>query len=79
MKKISKTLSLILSLGVAQIANDTEIETNAAKMQAMDKITGRVNEIIVPVKSKISFGDFSLVLRSCKSVQLKKLPKILPL
>ena len=37
-----------------QIVNAAEIETNSAKMQAMDKITGRVNEIIVPVKSKIS-------------------------
>lgn len=75
MKKISKTLSLMLSLGVAQIANATEIETNAAKMQAMDKITGRVNEIIVPVKSKISFGDFSLVLRSCKKRPAEETPE----
>ena len=74
MNKIS-ILSLILSLGAVGIANASEIETNSAKMQAMDKITGRVNEIIVPVKSKISYGDFSLVLRSCKKRPAEETPE----
>lgn len=52
-----------------------EIETNAALMQAMDKVTGRVNEIIVPVKSKITFGDFSLVLRACKKRPAEETPE----
>lgn len=56
-----------------------EISTNAALMQAMDKVTGRVNKITVPVNSKIAFGDFSLVLRACKSARQKKLRRILPL
>jgi hypothetical protein len=64
-----------LALGVLQNANAAEIETNSAKMQAMDKITGRVNEIIVPVKSKISYGDFSLVLRSCKKRPAEETPE----
>jgi hypothetical protein len=75
MKKINYTLSLLLALGVLQNANAAEIETNSAKMQAMDKITGRVNEIIVPVKSKISYGDFSLVLRSCKKRPAEETPE----
>ena len=75
MKKINCTLSLLLSLGVFQNVNAAEIETNSAKMQAMDKITGRVNEIIVPVKSKISYGDFSLVLRSCKKRPAEETPE----
>jgi hypothetical protein len=75
MKKINYTLSAALSLAIMQNAMASEIETNSAKMQAMDKITGRVNEITVPVKSKISFGDFSLVLRSCKKRPAEETPE----
>ena len=56
-------------------AEATEISTNAALMQAMDKVTGRVNKIIVPVKGQISFGDFSLVLRSCKKRPAEETPE----
>lgn len=52
-----------------------EIPTNAALMQAMDKVTGRVNKITVPVNSKVSFGDFSLVLRSCKKRPAEEAPE----
>lgn len=53
----------------------TEIATNAALMQAMDKVTGRVNELTIPVNSKISFGDFSLVLRACKRRPAEETPE----
>lgn len=53
----------------------TEIATNAAVMQAMDKVTGRVNKITVPVNSKISYGDFSLVLRACKKRPAEEEPE----
>jgi len=56
-------------------ANATEISTNAALMQAMDKVTGRVNKIIVPVKGEVTFGDFSLVLRSCKKRPAEETPE----
>ena len=75
MKKINYTLSAVLSLAIMQNAMASEIETNSAKMQAMDKITCRVNEITVPVKSKISFGDFSLVLRACKKRPAEETPE----
>lgn len=52
-----------------------EIETNAAIMQAMDKVTGRVNKMTIPVKSKIAFGDFSLVLRACKKRPAEETPE----
>lgn len=41
------------------------IEKNTAKMQAMDKITGRVSEINVPVGGKVNFGSLSVVVRHC--------------
>lgn len=56
-------------------ASATEISTNAALMQAMDKVTGRVNKIIVPVKGQTTFGDFSLVLRSCKKRPAEETPE----
>ncbi len=52
-----------------------EINTNAALMQAMDKLTGRVNKITIPVNSKIAFGDFSLVLRACKKHPPEETPE----
>lgn len=52
-----------------------EVATNAALMQAMDKVTGRVNKVIVPVNSKVAYGDFSLVLRSCKKRPAEETPE----
>ena len=56
-------------------ANSKEISTNSAIMQAMDKVTGVVNKISVPVNSKVSFGDFSLVLRECKKTPAEETPE----
>lgn len=36
-----------------------------ARMQAMDKITGKVSEIDVPVNGEVKFGSFSIVVRAC--------------
>lgn len=52
-----------------------EITTNSALMQSMDKVTGRVSKITVPVNSKISYGDFSLVLRACKKRPAEETPE----
>lgn len=41
------------------------VETNTAHMQAMDKITGKVSEIDVPVNSLVKFGSFSILVRKC--------------
>ena len=63
--------AILLSLPVCA----AEIETNAAVMQAMDKVTGRVNKVTIPVKSKLAFGDFSLVLRACKKRPAEETPE----
>ncbi len=75
--KINKSIILgtLLSVSVSQISLSAEIKTNAALMQAMDKLTGRVNKITVPVNSKIAFGDFSLVLRACKKRPAEETPE----
>lgn len=75
MKSNLKGALLVTSSLLSFSAFATEIETNAALMQAMDKVTGRVNEIIVPVRSKVTFGDFSLVLRACKKRPAEETPE----
>ena len=76
MKNSKLGLSIGLAFGLTgQIAEATEIPTNAALMQAMDKVTGRVKEITVPVNSKITYGDFSLVLRACKKRPAEETPE----
>lgn len=54
-----------LVLGAAVRAD--EIDKNTAQMQAMDKITGRVSKIKVPVGGEVKFGSLSIVVRSCKT------------
>lgn len=44
-----------------------EIEMNTAKLQAMDKITGRVSVLEAPVNSIVNFGSFSILVRACKT------------
>lgn len=71
--KLKYTAALCCLMGTTAVA--AEIPTNAALMQAMDKVTGRVNKITVPVNSKITFGDFSLVLRACKKRPAEETPE----
>lgn len=52
-----------------------EIDMNTAQMQAMDKITGRVSIIEVPVGGAVNFGSFSVVVRSCKTRPESEIPE----
>ena len=52
-----------------------ERDMNMAQMQAMDKITGRVNMIEVPVNGEVKFGTFSVVVRSCKARSEEEIPE----
>ena len=66
----NKTKFLILSLLTIfnyKVVSAEQIATNMAQMQAMDKITGRVSIIEVPVNGEVKFGTFSVVVRSCKT------------
>ena len=73
--KLMYTVASMVLLFSVNNANSKEISTNTAIMQAMDKVTGVVNKISVPVNSKISFGDFSLVLRACKKTPAEETPE----
>lgn len=75
---IKNSLSAILLSAISLYSISVkaeEITTNAAIMQAMDKVTGRVNKLTIPVNSKVSFGDFSLVLRMCKKRPAEETPE----
>lgn len=74
--KITKTLTLTAAaIFVATASNATEIEMNTARMQSMDKITGHVNVINVPVNGMVNFGSMSIVVRSCKTRPVEEAPE----
>lgn len=56
-------------------AKAKNIDMNMAQMQAMDKITGRVSMIEVPVGGEVKFGTFSVVVRACKASSEEEIPE----
>ncbi len=56
-------------------AHAAEIDMNTARMQAMDKITGHVSVINVPVNGEVKFGSLSIVVRSCKTRPVEEIPE----
>lgn len=76
MAKANKFLfSLLCSSLLCSAAGAKEIDMNTAQMQAMDKITGRVSLIDVPVNGEVKFGSFSIVVRACKSRPPEETPE----
>ena len=75
MKNKLFTATAITSLLMGLSANASEIERNTAQMQAMDKITGRVSVVEIPVNSEVTFGSFSIVVRACKSTPPEETPE----
>ena len=76
MNKLNKyTLSTAISLIAAFPAFGDEIATNTAVMQAMDKITGQVDLIEVPVNQEVTFGTFSILVRECKTRSPEETPE----
>ena len=72
-KKLITFLSCLF-LATINLAEATGIDKNTAKMQAMDKITGRVSVIYVPVGGLVTFGSLSIVVRSCKTRPMEEAP-----
>lgn len=73
---IQKTKFLpIFLFFIALNAHAAEIDMNTARMQAMDKITGHVSVINVPVNGSITFGSLSIVVRSCKTRPVEETPE----
>lgn len=75
--KISKLLACtaMCSSLAATVVGAKEINMNTARMQAMDKITGKVSEIDVPVNGEVKFGSFSIVVRACAARPPEETPE----
>ena len=73
--KTNKFIFGIASALCCFTANAAEIEMNTARMQAMDKITGHVSVINVPVNGEVKFGSLSIVVRSCKTRPAEEAPE----
>lgn len=75
--KINKLLAFtaLCSSLLAGIAESREIPTNTARLQAMDKITGKVSIVDVPVNGHAEYGTFSIVVRSCKTRSPEETPE----
>lgn len=74
MNKISAFVCALGLFGAITNVHAEEIDTNTAQMQAMDKITGRVSVINVPVGGEVKFGSLSIVVRSCKTRPVEETP-----
>ena len=72
--KNSCLILAFFTLFLAFNAAAKSLDKNTAKMQAMDKITGRVNVINVPVNGAVNFGSLSIVVRSCKTRSPEETP-----
>lgn len=76
MNKLSKiALSFSLALSLAPNAYAANIEMNTAHIQAMDKITGRVSELNIPVNGLANFGTFSILVRKCVTKSPEETPE----
>ena len=67
--------SLVLGALIVKGACAAEISKNTAQMQAMDKVTGQVSLIEVPVNGEVRFGSFSIVVRDCKTRPEEEIPE----
>ena len=73
LKNILLFSTISLSLCFQSFAAD--IDMNTARIQAMDKITGRVSELDVPVNGLSNFGTFSILIRRCVSKSPEETPE----
>lgn len=73
MNKLSYLIFLVALFATCSLRAEN-IAKNTARMQAMDKITGRVSEIDIPVNGKMDFGSFSVVVRSCQTRSAEEIP-----
>ena len=51
------------------------VSMNTARMQALDKVTGQMKVIDVPVDGMVEFGSFSIVVRNCQSTPPEETPE----
>ena len=66
------SLAGLISSATVRAAN---IDMNTAQMQALDKITGQMKIIEVPVNGEVRFESFSIVVRKCQAAPQEETPE----
>lgn len=79
METKNKLTATAASIGILSLASQNaaaeNVAMNTAQMQALDKITGQMKIIDVPVNGEVSFGSFSVVVRSCQTTPPEETPE----
>lgn len=75
MNKIKNLLFSSALCSIALSSNAADIETNTARFQAMNKITGQVKEIDVSVNGLANFETFSILVRKCVTKSPEETPE----
>ena len=76
MNKYSKSaITSALALLISSNAHADNIDMNTAILQGMDKITGQVSKISVPVNGLANFGTFSILVRKCVTKSPEETPE----
>lgn len=71
-----KTLGIIGSgLLIPNVVVAENIKTNMAQLQALDKVTGKMSVIEVPVNGEARFGSFSVIVRDCQTTPPEETPE----
>ncbi len=73
--KIFFLFSVALFLHISFNSTAAEIQTNTAQMQAMDKITGRVSIINIPINTEVKFNSLSIIVRNCQTRPPEETPE----
>lgn len=68
-------LFLAVSTAFCSFAYANNVVKNTAKLQALDKVTGRMSVIEAPVNGEVKFGSFSIVVRSCQTASPEETPE----
>ena len=65
----------VTALCLSLSAHAANIEKDTAQMQALDKISGQIKVIEVPVNGEIKFGSFSIIVRKCLTAPQDETPE----
>lgn len=63
------------ALFLSSTVQASNVEKNTAQMQALDKISGQIKLIEVPVNGEVKFGSFSVVVRKCLTASQDETPE----
>lgn len=72
---ISSAFVAATLLSICKTSQAANLPMNTARMQALDKVTGQMSVIDVPVNGEVKFESFSIVVRSCQATPPEETPE----